>query len=134
MFDLTAEPGANYTEILNGIKYVRPGHGYEPDPRIHFYNKLEINGEKEDPMFTFLKVNHQHILPVSVIHRNLQKSDTYFSSSIILRGHHRFCRMLDISVIYYSLGKSIRTITVTVTVRLSQVAGSFLDQDLLSEL
>ncbi len=48
------EPGHN-DEILNGIKYVRPGGGYQPSFTI--YAKLEVNGYNEHPLYTYLKVN-----------------------------------------------------------------------------
>uniref|UniRef100_A0A914X891 Glutathione peroxidase n=1 Tax=Plectus sambesii TaxID=2011161 RepID=A0A914X891_9BILA len=48
------EPGHN-DEILNGLKYVRPGKGWEPGEHVHIYGKLEVNGEKEHPMYAFLK-------------------------------------------------------------------------------
>ena len=49
------EPGANKTEILNGLKYVRPGKGYVP--AFELMTKIDVNGMKEDPLYTFLKVN-----------------------------------------------------------------------------
>ncbi|KAH9505254.1 hypothetical protein Btru_059063 [Bulinus truncatus] len=49
------EPGANGTEILNGIKYVRPGGGFTPT--ITMLQKLEVNGQNEHPLFTYLKSN-----------------------------------------------------------------------------
>lgn len=48
------EPGANATEIWNGIKYVRPGHGFEPS--FQLFAKVEANGENEVPLYTYLKV------------------------------------------------------------------------------
>lgn len=64
-FDLQ-EPGKN-SEILNGLKYVRPGGGFEPDRNLHIFGKLDVNGGKEHPMFTWLKVGAfiqivQHLL------------------------------------------------------------------------
>jgi len=52
-FDLQ-EPGNN-SEILNGIKYVRPGNGFVPAPNLHIYGKLEVNGRNAHPMYKFLK-------------------------------------------------------------------------------
>jgi len=46
------EPGDN-DELLNGIKYVRPGNGFIPNFEI--FAKLEVNGETEHPMYAFLK-------------------------------------------------------------------------------
>jgi len=48
------EPGANATEIFNGIQYVRPGNGFVPN--FQLFQKIEINGDKEEPLYTFLKV------------------------------------------------------------------------------
>jgi len=48
------EPGNN-SEILNGVKYVRPGNGYQPDPSVHIFGKLEVNGRNAHPMYKFLK-------------------------------------------------------------------------------
>lgn len=47
------EPGANKTEILNGLKFVRPGKGYEP--AFELMAKSDVNGDKENPLYTFLK-------------------------------------------------------------------------------
>ncbi|KAK3912584.1 Glutathione peroxidase [Frankliniella fusca] len=47
------EQGANATEIWNGIKYVRPGHGFEPN--FQLFAKIEANGETEAPLYTYLK-------------------------------------------------------------------------------
>ncbi|KAG8228044.1 hypothetical protein J437_LFUL007214 [Ladona fulva] len=47
------EPGANASEILNGIRHVRPGNGFRP--KFPLTAKLDVNGEKEHPLFTFLK-------------------------------------------------------------------------------
>ena len=41
-------------EIYNGLKYVRPGNGFEP--KFPLFKKISVNGDKEDPMYTFLKV------------------------------------------------------------------------------
>ncbi len=49
------------------MKYVRPGNGFVPDPRIDFYHKTEVNGKNEDEMYKFLKVrihfNISHTAP-----------------------------------------------------------------------
>ncbi|XP_017373977.1 glutathione peroxidase 6 isoform X1 [Cebus imitator] len=46
------EPGAN-SEILLGLKYVRPGSGFVPN--FQLFEKGDVNGEKEQKVFTFLK-------------------------------------------------------------------------------
>jgi len=40
-------------EILNTLKHVRPGDGYEP--KFEMFSKMDINGASEDPIWTFLK-------------------------------------------------------------------------------
>lgn len=47
------EPGANKTEILNGLKYVRPGNGYVPS--FNMMAKIRVNGEREIQLYKFLK-------------------------------------------------------------------------------
>lgn len=47
------EPGDTATEILNTIKYVRPGNGYVPN--FPMFAKVGVNGEDEHPLFTYLK-------------------------------------------------------------------------------
>jgi len=49
---LNQEPGKN-TEILNTLKYVRPGGGYVPSFPI--MSKLLVNGDGTDPVYQFLK-------------------------------------------------------------------------------
>ncbi|KAI8783015.1 epididymal secretory glutathione peroxidase-like [Biomphalaria glabrata] len=49
------EPGVNGTEILNGLRYVRPGNGFVPHPRIHMLSRGDVNGQKEAPLYTYLK-------------------------------------------------------------------------------
>jgi len=51
------EPGANATEILMGMKYVRPGtqrgEPYEPD--FPMTRKIDVNGANAHPIFRHLK-------------------------------------------------------------------------------
>nr|KAI8767105.1 glutathione peroxidase-like [Biomphalaria glabrata] len=49
------EPGANATEIYNGIKYVRPGNGFTPN--FTLMQKILVNGDSEHPLYTYLKSN-----------------------------------------------------------------------------
>ncbi|XP_032814865.2 glutathione peroxidase 6-like [Petromyzon marinus] len=46
------EPGNN-NEILNCIKYVRPGGGFVPNFPI--FSKVDVNGDEADPLFKYLK-------------------------------------------------------------------------------
>lgn len=50
---LHQEPGATATEILNGVKYVRPGNGFVPN--FQLFEKIDVNGNKEHPLYTYLK-------------------------------------------------------------------------------
>lgn len=43
---------------MNGIKYVRPGGGFEPNMTL--FKKTDVNGADENPIFTFLKVTFTH--------------------------------------------------------------------------
>ncbi|KAB0397006.1 hypothetical protein E2I00_000589 [Balaenoptera physalus] len=44
---------AKNEEILNCLKYVRPGGGFEPN--FTLFEKCEVNGEKAHPLFAFLR-------------------------------------------------------------------------------
>uniref|UniRef100_A0A452FPN7 glutathione peroxidase n=1 Tax=Capra hircus TaxID=9925 RepID=A0A452FPN7_CAPHI len=46
------EPGEN-SEILATLKYVRPGGGFTPN--FQLFEKGDVNGEKEQKFYTFLK-------------------------------------------------------------------------------
>ncbi|WAQ95756.1 GPX3-like protein [Mya arenaria] len=47
------EPGGTAEEILNGIKWVRPGGGYVP--QFQMFEKIDVNGNKEHPLYTYMK-------------------------------------------------------------------------------
>ena len=49
------EPAKDKYELLNGLKYCRPGHGYVPIFKLS--RKIEVNGPGELPLYTFLKVS-----------------------------------------------------------------------------
>lgn len=40
-------------EILNSLKYVRPGNGFEP--KIELFRKVSVNGSEAHPLFVYLK-------------------------------------------------------------------------------
>ncbi|KAK4327017.1 hypothetical protein Pmani_002079 [Petrolisthes manimaculis] len=61
------EPGVTSDEIYNGIRYVRPGGGFEP--LFTLFEKVDVNGENENPIFTFLKSGCEY-------------TDTDYSSSL----------------------------------------------------
>uniref|UniRef100_A0A8C5HXU9 Glutathione peroxidase n=2 Tax=Gouania willdenowi TaxID=441366 RepID=A0A8C5HXU9_GOUWI len=46
------EPGQN-SEILNGLKHVRPGGGFVPN--FPMFEKGDVNGADEQAVYTFLK-------------------------------------------------------------------------------
>jgi len=48
------EPYATAEELFNGIRHVRPGGGFEP-ALDYMFEKVEVNGENEIPIYTFLK-------------------------------------------------------------------------------
>ena len=52
------EPGENAAEIYNGLKYCRPGNGFVPN--FQLLQKRDVNGAKEDEIFTFLKVRRNN--------------------------------------------------------------------------
>ena len=49
------EPGETDLEVINSIRYVRPGNGFKP--RMTMFRKIEVNGAHERPLFTYLKVS-----------------------------------------------------------------------------
>uniref|UniRef100_A0A915PEE3 Glutathione peroxidase n=1 Tax=Setaria digitata TaxID=48799 RepID=A0A915PEE3_9BILA len=57
------EPAENH-ELLNGLKYVRPGHGWKPHNNMHIFGKLEVNGENNHPLYEFLKKYCPQTVPV----------------------------------------------------------------------
>ncbi|XP_076075994.1 glutathione peroxidase-like [Mytilus galloprovincialis] len=52
---LQQEPADTGLEILNALRYVRPGAGY--DPNFAVMGKVDVNGANEHPLFTYLKVD-----------------------------------------------------------------------------
>ncbi|MEE6502622.1 hypothetical protein FKM82_004578 [Ascaphus truei] len=46
------ENGGNQ-EILSSLKHIRPGGGFQPN--FTLLEKCDVNGQKEHPLFTFLK-------------------------------------------------------------------------------
>ena len=57
---LQQEPGGTPEEILNGIRYVRPGNNFVPD--LTLFRKIEVNGRSEHGLFTYLKVPNKKIV------------------------------------------------------------------------
>jgi len=48
------EPGANGTEILDGIRYVRPGGNFESKV-TQFFKKIDVNGYLQHDLYAYLK-------------------------------------------------------------------------------
>ncbi|KAL3837035.1 hypothetical protein ACJMK2_022426 [Sinanodonta woodiana] len=40
-------------ELMNGLKYARPGHGFVPN--FNLTKKTDVNGQKEHELFTYMK-------------------------------------------------------------------------------
>ncbi|CAG9535858.1 unnamed protein product [Cercopithifilaria johnstoni] len=57
------EPAENH-ELLNGLKYVRPGNGWEPHKNLHIFGKLDVNGENQHALYKFLKDNCPPTVPI----------------------------------------------------------------------
>ena len=54
------EPGWNGTEIMNGIKYVRPGGGFVPS--FLMTERIDVNGKLSHPIYFYLKVKYIKIV------------------------------------------------------------------------
>ncbi|XP_062066752.1 glutathione peroxidase 1-like [Lepus europaeus] len=50
---MKTQESAKNEEILNSLKYIRPGGGFEPN--FMLCQKCEVNGAKEHSLFTFLR-------------------------------------------------------------------------------
>lgn len=54
------EPAGTVAELVNGIKYVRPGGGYEPNFKLFkrsglVLTKVQVNGIDQEPIYSWLK-------------------------------------------------------------------------------
>ena len=67
------EPAENKYELVNGLKYVRPGHGFEPN--FQLFEKRDVNGEKEDEIYTFFKVRGRFCRSSQEFVKNQNKND-----------------------------------------------------------
>ena len=52
------QENCNNSEILNSLKYVRPGNGFVP--KIDLFSKVSVNGKDAHPLFVFLKKKLPH--------------------------------------------------------------------------
>ena len=92
------EPGVG-EEILNAIEYVRPGGGFKT--AVTIFEKTQVNGDGEDPIFTFLKSGCEYTdsdyssgleyspLRVGDIHWNFEKFLIGKDGKVAMRYHPR---------------------------------------------
>jgi len=74
------EPGKE-SEILNGVKYVRPGGGFVPN--FQMFAKIDVNGASESPLYTYLK-NHcpataNTFIPYNLMYTPIKSSDVMWN-------------------------------------------------------
>lgn len=75
---------------MNGIHYVRPGGGFVP--KIHqYFEKSEINGENEIPLYTYLKGTCGHVFtqfanPKNLFYSPFKVGDIYWNFEKFLIG------------------------------------------------
>jgi len=69
-------------ELLDILRHIRPGNNFRP--LMDIFQKINVNGRNEDPLFTFLKEtlpiphdNQDHLMdnPSSIIWRPVKRSD-----------------------------------------------------------
>jgi len=96
------EPGANGTEILNGIRYVRPGNNFLPN--FQLFAKIDVNGEKEHPLYTYLKSQCPETTdtfrePTKLHYRPLKNSDVRWNwEKFLVNGMGKPVKRYDPSV------------------------------------
>lgn len=66
------EPGENAYEIMNGLRWVRPGHNFTLNPNMKLMEKIDVNGKKESQVYVFLKVS-QLSLTVTIFRKIINK-------------------------------------------------------------
>uniref|UniRef100_A0A673VJY7 Glutathione peroxidase n=1 Tax=Salmo trutta TaxID=8032 RepID=A0A673VJY7_SALTR len=64
------EPGDNH-EILASLKHVRPGNGFVPN--FLLFQRGDVNGDTEQGVYTFLKVNFCHPSDDCCCHPSVQR-------------------------------------------------------------
>lgn len=47
------EPAASQLELLNTLRYVRPGNGFVP--KMDMFSKINVNGDTEIKLYSYLK-------------------------------------------------------------------------------
>jgi len=80
-------------ELLNILQFVRPGNNFQP--LMDIFQKIEVNGKNEDPLYTFLKKtlpaphdNQEHLIdnPSSIIWKPVKRSDISWNFEKFLVG------------------------------------------------
>jgi len=80
-------------ELLDILHHIRPGNNFHP--LMDIFQKINVNGRNEDPLFTFLKKtlptphdNQDHLMdnPSSIIWRPVKRSDISWNFEKFLVG------------------------------------------------
>jgi len=80
-------------ELLDILHHIRPGNNFQP--LMDIFQKINVNGRNEDPLFTFLKKtlptphdNQDHLMdnPSSIIWRPVKRSDISWNFEKFLVG------------------------------------------------
>ncbi|OWF48102.1 Glutathione peroxidase 3 [Mizuhopecten yessoensis] len=91
------EPGANGTEIMDGIEYVRPGNGFRP--AFNLTEKIDVNGENQHPLYGYMKEfcpttdhyyrSYTHYAPFAIndVHWNFEKFLVGRDGRVVSRYH-----------------------------------------------
>jgi len=83
----------NNDELLDILRHIRPGNGFQP--LMDIFQKIQVNGRNEDPLFTFLKKNlpapHDNPEPLvdnpsSILWRPVKRSDISWNFEKFLVG------------------------------------------------
>jgi len=88
---LRQEPGANASEIYAVIKHVRPGDGFVPN--FEMFAKSDVNGENENPIYTFLKsrcpsVRKEFQAPYKLYYKPYHQDDIRWNFEKFLLDHN----------------------------------------------
>jgi len=83
----------NNDELLDILRHIRPGNGFQP--LMDIFQKIQVNGRNEDPLFTFLKKSlpapHDNPEPLvdnpsSILWRPVKRSDISWNFEKFLVG------------------------------------------------
>ena len=58
---LQQEPADTVEDLINGIRWVRPGGDFIPK-LTHIFEKIDVNGANEAPIYTYFKVKNESLL------------------------------------------------------------------------